>query len=224
VTFEIQGEAREASGRTGSRRLRREGRVPAIVYGGGKDPAAISFDRNSLVHQMEAEAFFTSIMTLVVGSDSLSVVVKDVQRHPARNDVMHLDLQRVVEDEEITLTVPIHLIGEDVATGVKEQGGVIEQAMTEVEISCLPRNLPEFLKLDVSNLGLNETLHLEDLKLPEGVTSVALEHGQNPSVVSIHPPRREEVDEEIEAVEAAAVEGAEEAAAPAEETPEEPES
>lgn len=215
MTFEIKGETREGSGRRLSRKLRRLGRVPAVVYGGGQDPRSISLDHNSLVHQMDREAFYTSILTIVVGSDAQPVVVKAVDRHPAKSLVMHLDFQRVVEDEEITLNVPIHFIGEAAAKGVKEQGGVVEHIMTDVEISCLPRYLPEFLELDVTNLELNHIYHLSDINLPEGVFSQALRHGQDLPVVAISPPRREEEDAPA-AVEAGAVPAA--GAEPAAET------
>ena len=205
MSFEIQAEARQGRGRSDGRKLRRLGRVPAIVYGGGQDPSAISLDHNSLIHQMEREAFYTSILSIKLGAESQSVVVKDVQRHPARTQIMHMDFQRVVEDEEITLHVPIHFIGEAAAKGVKEQGGVIEHILTDVEISCLPRHLPEYLELDVSNLELNHIYHLSDIKLPEGVTSIALEHGQDQAVVAINPPRREEEEVPAEAVAASAV-------------------
>jgi large subunit ribosomal protein L25 len=187
VKFEIDAEAREELGRANNRRLRRLGRVPAVVYGGGKDPSPITLERNSLVAQMGLEAFYTSILNLNIGSKRQPVVVKDVQRHPAKSTVMHLDFQRVVEDEEITLNVPIHFI---------------------VEVSCLPANLPEYLEIDVSGLNLNEILHLSDIKYPEGVASTQLAHGHDSPVVAIHPPRREEVEEpgleEGEVAEAAA--------------------
>jgi len=190
--------------------LRRLGRVPAIVYGGGQDPSSITLDQNNLINQMNLEAFYTSILNLKVGKKAQPVVVKDVQRHPAKSFVMHLDFQRVVEDEELTLTVPIHFIGEAVAVGVREQGGVIEHAMTDVEISSLPANLPEYLELDVSALELNEILHLSDIKLPEGVTSTQLAHEIDSPVVAVHPPRREELEEpteeEAEEAQAAAAE------------------
>ena len=213
MTFEIEGQARDATGRTANRELRKSGRVPAVIYGGGKDPSAISLDRNSLGRQMEQEAFYTSILTLMVGGDTHSVVVKDVQRHPARPELVHLDFQRIVEDEEITLQVPIHFIGEEIAKGVKDQGGQVEHTVTEIEITCLPRNLPEFIEVDVSGLELNEILHLSDVSFPDGVECVALAHGHDDAIVSIQPPRREEVDEE--AVEEAAVEGEVPTAAPA---------
>lgn len=199
MKFEIQAEARAGSGRSDSRKLRRLGRVPAIIYGGGKDPSSVTLDGNSLKHQMELEAFYTSILSVNLGSQKQPVVVKDVQRHPAKSSVMHLDFQRVVEDEEITLTVPIHFTGEANAVGVKEQGGVIEHAMTDVEISCLPANLPEFLELDLSALQLNEILHLSDIKYPEGVTSTQLAHDHDSPVVAIHAPRREEAEDEADA-------------------------
>ena len=215
MKFEINAEARAESGRTESRKLRRLGRVPAIIYGGGEGPSPITLDQNSLTHQMNLEAFFTSILNVKVGKQAQAVVVKDVQRHPSKSVVMHLDFQRVVADEEITLTVPIHFLGEEIAIGVKEQGGVVEHTLTEVEITCLPANLPEYLELDVAQLQLNEILHLSDIKFPEGVTSTQLEHQIDSPVVAIHPPRQEEVEEPVAAavgeaeaaVEAAAAEG-----------------
>lgn len=192
MDFELQVEARDGSGRSGNRRLRRAGKVPAIVYGGGQDPRAIALDHNTLVHQMEHEAFFTSILTIKLGKESQPVVVKDVQRHPARQQVMHLDFQRIVADEAITLHVPIHFIGEDVARGVKEQGGVIDHLMTDAEVSCLPKDLPEYLELDVSDVELNQILHLSDIRLPDGVKLVALEHDSDQPILTIAPPRREE--------------------------------
>ena len=217
MKFEIRGEPRTLGNRGSSRRLRRTGRVPAIVYGGGKEPRAISIEHEGLAHQMVHEAFYTSILTIKVGEEVQPVVVKDVQRHPARPLIMHLDLQRVVEDQEITLRVPIHFIGEESAKGVKEQGGVVEHIETDVEISCLPRYLPAFLELDVTNLELNQMYHLADLKLPEGVSSVALKHGQNLPVVAVNLPREEEIEVPVEAVaaEVPTVAGEEKAAAEA---------
>jgi large subunit ribosomal protein L25 len=217
VKFEISGEPRTLGNRGSSRRLRRTGRVPAIVYGGGKDPRAISIDHDSLAHQMVHEAFYTSILTVKVGDEAQPVVVKDVQRHPARPVIMHLDFQRIVEDQEITIRVPIHFLGEENAKGVKEQGGVVEHIETNVEISCLPRYLPEYLELDVTNLELNQMYHLADIKLPEGVSSVALKHGQNLPIVAVNLPREEEIEAPVEAVsaEVPTVAGEEKAAAEA---------
>ena len=194
MTTELQAEVRDPRGRGGSRALRRAGKVPAVVYGGGKAPQAIALDHNSLLREMSQPAFYTSILTVRIGSEAQSVVVKEVQRHPARPEVVHLDFQRVVEDQPITLNVPIHFVGEDVAKGVKEQGGIVEHLATELEITCLPRHLPEYIEVDISQLELNQILHLSDLKLPEGVKLVALEHNQNLPVVTITPPQREEAE------------------------------
>jgi len=202
VAFELAGEPRAKLGRTDARRLRKAGRVPAVMYGGGEDPETFTLEHNTLKHQMSREAFYTSILTLKIGPKTQQVVVKAVERHPARPQIMHLDFQRIREDEEITLDVRIHFIGEAVSKGVKEQGGVVDHLMTEVEVRCLPRHLPEYLEVDVTPLGLNEIYHLSDIKLPEGVTLVALAHGQDHPVVAINPPRREE--EEAPAAAAAA--------------------
>lgn len=206
MRFELQAEARNTLGRIGSRHLRRAGKVPAVVYGGGAEPSAIVLDHSTLMRQMSQEAFYTSVLTVKIDGQAQAVIVKDVQRHPARPSIVHLDFQRIVEDEEITLNVPLHFVGEAIAKGVKEQGGVIEHLATDVEVTCLPRDLPEYLEVDVSELELNQILHLSDLKLPEGVSLVALEHHQDNPVVTINPPRREEVEptEEVAPAEAAA--------------------
>jgi large subunit ribosomal protein L25 len=148
---------------------------------------------------MTREAFYTSILTLKIGSKSQQVVVKGVERHPARPVIMHLDFQRVREDVEITITVRIHFTGEAEAKGVKEQGGVVDHLLTDVEVRCLPRYLPEYLTLDVSGLELNQIYHLSDIKLPEGVTLPALIGGQDHPVVAINLPRAEEVDAPVDA-------------------------
>ena len=198
ATFELAGEPRAQLGRTDSRRLRKAGKVPAIMYGGGEPPEAVVLDHNTLKHQMSREAFFTSILTLKVGAKAQQVVVKGVERHPVKPQIMHLDLQRVREDVEITLSVRIHFTGEAESKGVKDQGGVVDHLMTDVEIRCLPRHLPEYLTLDVSHLELNQLLHLSDIKLPEGVTLVALAGGHDHPVVAVNPPRAEEIDIPVE--------------------------
>jgi large subunit ribosomal protein L25 len=199
--FELEVETRDNLGKSESRRLRRRGKVPAILYGGGKEPRAIVLEKDRLHVQMEKEAFYTSIVTLNLGKESQAVIVKAVQRHPAKPHVLHLDFQRILADEKITLNVPIHFIGEEDAIGVKDQGGEISHLATDVEISCLPKDLPEYLELDVSNMELNQLLHLSDLALPEGVEVTALAHDQDPAVFAINPPRREEEDEVLEAAE-----------------------
>lgn len=198
AAFELAGEPRAQLGRTDSRRLRKAGKVPAIMYGGGEAPEALVLDHNLLTQQMNREAFYTSILTLRIGSKAQQVVVKGVERHPARPLIMHLDFQRVREDVEITLNVRIHFLGEAEAKGVKDQGGVVDHLMTDVEVRCLPRHLPEYLELDVTNLELNQIYHLSDIKVPEGVTLVALAGGHDHPVVAVNPPRAEEIDVPVE--------------------------
>ncbi len=193
--FALDIENRPLLGTGSSRRLRRQGKVPAVIYGGGRNPRAVAVDHAKLLREMEREAFYTSILTVTLGDVSQPVVVKDVQRHPSRRQVLHLDFQRIREDEKITLSVPIHFLGTDVAVGVKEQGGEVTVQVTEVEVSCLPKDLPEYIEIDISELELNQRLHLTDLPIPQGVELPALLHGQDPSIVTINPPRREEEDE-----------------------------
>jgi large subunit ribosomal protein L25 len=194
AAFELAGEPRAQLGRTDSRRLRKAGKVPAIMYGGGEAPESLILDHNALRNQMSREAFYTSILTLKIGAKSQQVVVKAVERHPAKPLIMHLDFQRVREDVEITITVRIHFTGEAESKGVKDQGGVVDHLMTDVEVRCLPRYLPEYLTLDVTALELNQIYHLSDIKAPEGVTLVALAGGHDHPVVAINPPRAEEID------------------------------
>jgi len=210
--FELDVEPRDKLGKGETRRLRRRGKVPAILYGGGQDPRALMLEKDRLYHQMEQEAFYTSILTLKLDSESQAVIVKDVQRHPAKRQVLHLDFQRILEDEKITLNVPIHFIGEDLAIGVREQGGEIAHLVTDVEVSCLPKDLPEYLELDITDMELNQLLHLSDVVVPEDVELTALAHDQDPAVISISPPRREEEDEVIEPEEGLELEEGEELA------------
>lgn len=199
AAFELAGEPRAQLGRTDARRLRKAGKVPAVMYGGGEAPESLVLDHNSLRHQMEREAFYTSILTLKLGSKSQQVVVKAVERHPARPIIMHMDFQRIREDVEITLNVPIHFLNEESAKGVKDQGGVVNHLLTDVEVRCLPRYLPEYLEIDVTPLELNQMFHLSDIKLPEGVTLVALAHGDDQALVAVNPPREEEIEIPVEA-------------------------
>lgn len=205
AVFELAGEPRAQLGRTESRRLRKAGKVPAVMYGGGEAPESLALNHNTLRNQMGREAFYTSILTLKIGSKSQQVIVKAVERHPARPVIMHMDFLRIREDVEITLNVPLHFLNEESAKGVKDQGGVVEHMLTDVEVRCLPRFLPEYLEVDVIALELNEMFHLSDIKLPEGVSLVALQGGHDHPVVAIHPPRAEEIDIPTEAPVAADV-------------------
>lgn len=193
--FALEVDDRPDLGTGSSRRLRRQGKVPAIIYGGGRKPRAVVLDHARLLREMEQEAFHTSILTLTRGDISQPVVVKDFQRHPSRRQVLHLDFLRIREDEKISLNVPLHFIGGDVAVGVREQGGEVSVQRTEVEVSCLPKDLPEYIEVDISELELNQRLHLTDIEIPEGVELPALVQDLDPSIVTIIPRRREEEDE-----------------------------
>lgn len=197
----LTAELRDGRGRGASRRLRRHGKVPAILYGGGKDPVSVSFDQNDLMHKMDQEAFYSSILTVKVGDRSQAAIVKDVQRHPAKPQVLHIDLQRIVETEKIKMRVPLHFTGEEDCIGVKDQGGVISHIENDVEVACLPRDLPEYLEIDVSELELDNSLRLSDITTPEGVelTTLALGEEYDQPIVAVHRPRSEA---ELEALEA----------------------
>ncbi len=222
--FELTAEFRDDMGKGASRRLRRSGRIPAILYGGGQEPRSITLNEGQLLHNMESEAFYSRVLNIRIGKQDQDCVLKDVQRHPARRRVLHVDLQRVVAGEEIRMTVPLHFIGEDVAPGVKV-GGSVFHISTEVEITCLPKDLPEYIDVDVSEVELDQALFLSDLVLPEGVRVPQLVQGDeyNRPVVSIRHAKVEAVEEEVP-TEEAAEEGAAEVPAgeePGEESPSE---
>ncbi len=209
--FELNASPRDETGRSAMRRLRNAGLVPAVVYGGG-EPANLSIQADELVHHLENEAFYSHILTLKVNGKEERVVLRDIQRHPSKAQILHLDLLRVSEDQQIKVHVPLHFIGEDECVGVKQEGGVINHLQTDVEVSCLPKDLPEFLEVDVSQLKLGHSLHLSDVRVPEGVEILALTHGEESdgAVVTVFRPRV--VEEEEVAAEAEEAEGEEAAA------------
>ncbi len=206
-SFEVIAEPRESVGKGASRRLRKTGKVPGIVYGTGKDAEMITIDQNSIGHQLENEAFYSSILNLNIGKDKQQVVLKDLQRHPFKRLILHIDFQRIDAKEKLTMRIPLHFLNEESCIGVKTGGGVISHIMTDLEISCLPKDLPEYLEVDLAELELNESIHLADLKLPEGVEIYALGHGGDDSqpVASVHLPRVEtEIEEDADAEESVA--------------------
>ena len=192
--FEIVAEPRSGQGRTEARRLRREGRVPAVVYGGKSEPESLSVVYKDLAKQLENEAFFSHILTLKVGGKSTQVVLKALQRHPVSAFVTHLDLLRVSQSQALQMHVPVHFLNEDTSPG-KKAGGIFTHHMTELEISCLPKDLPEYIAVDVGTLDIGDVVHLEQVVLPEGVEIVT--HGQeimDSPVVSVHHAQK--MDEE----------------------------
>jgi large subunit ribosomal protein L25 len=180
VDFTLHAKGREVSGKGASRRLRRlTGEVPAIVYGGKKDAQSITLIHKDVIKALENEAFYSHIISLDVDGKSQDVIVKDVQRHPAKTAILHLDFLRISKTTALTIRVPLHFINEDSCIGVKKEGGIISHTMSELEVQCLPKDLPEYIEVDVSELALGSTLHISDITLPKGVESVALSHGSD---------------------------------------------
>ncbi len=212
TSFEIGADLRGTQGKGASRRLRHTGKVPAIIYGGGEGPLNITLDQQNLLTMIDKEQFYSSIVVIKAGDKKQPAIVKDVQMHPAKNLVVHVDLQRVVENEPLRIKLPIHFTNQATCPGVKTQGGLVSHLMSDIEVVCLPKDLPEFLELDMTGMNNNETRYLSDLKVPPGVTIPAAAR-RNVAIVSIHSPRAEEPEPTAEAA-AAPAEGAA-AAAPA---------
>lgn len=201
TSFELIGELRDEKGKGASRRLRRAGKMPGILYGGHDKARSLTFDHNQFLHNLTNEAFYSTILTIRVGDVAQQAILKDLQRHPAKNKLIHADFQRVLADEEITISVPLHVLGEEVAPGIK-MGGILSKMQTEIEISCLPGALPEYLEIDISELELDGMLYLSDLKVGDGIEIVDLAHDNNQPVLAIHRPMKEEEEpvegEEVE--------------------------
>ena len=215
ISFTIGADFREMQGKGASRRLRHSGKVPAILYGGHKEPRALVLDQQNLLTMIEDERFYSSIVQLKItdGGQTQEAIIKDIQMHPAKHSVVHVDLQRVVPNEKLRIRLPIHFKGEAASPGVKLQGGIVSHRLTDVEVLCLPADLPEFIEMDLSQMNLNETKFLSDVPVPKGCTLTELSGGRNPPVASVHAPRAEEPEPTAEAAAAVPAEGA--AAAPA---------
>ena len=204
--FILQAKGREDTGKGASRRLRRlAGEVPAIVYGGKKNPTKIALTHKDVAKALENEAFFSSIISLNIEGTSEDVIIKDIQRHPAKKIVLHMDFFRVSKTTVLQTKVPLHFINEDTCPGVKLGGGIVAHTMTDIEIQCLPKNLPEFIEVDMAEVDLGDIVHISDIVLPEGVESVALNLGADHdlSVATINKPKAVEVEEDTESLDAA---------------------
>jgi large subunit ribosomal protein L25 len=185
--YQLNAESRGDKGKGASRRLRRlEERVPGIIYGGNAAPAMISVSLRELNKALENEAFYSQVLTINLDGAALKAVLRDMQRHPVKNIPTHIDLQRVDEHHKITMRVPLHFINETSCVGVKEQGGEIHHDLAEVEVNGLPKHLPEFLTVDMAEVTVGNSVHLSDIKLPEGVTLVQLAHGHDLAVANVH--------------------------------------
>lgn len=201
VNFTLDATVRTDMRKGASRRLRRANQVPGILYGGHAEPLALATGHNELIHKLEHEAFYSHILTINIDGKTEQAVLKDLQRHPYKPVIMHFDLQRVVAGEKIHMHVPLHFINEETSLGVKE-GGVISHTVTSVDVSCLPKDLPEYIEVDLGKLKIGDSIHLSDLVLPAGVELIELSHGP-------------EHDQAVAHVFAPRVGGAEEEAAPA---------
>lgn len=223
IKFELTAETRSDVGKGASRRLRRiANRVPAIVYGADQNAETISIVHDDFIHALENEAFYSHILTLNLGKKKEQVVLKDLHRHPWKKQLLHADFLRVKADEELHMSIPLHFIGEELAPGIKIGGGNATHNMTEIEIKCLPKDLPEYIDVDMSQLELNDSIHLSDLKLPVGVklATAILDEDSDSQVAAIHTPRKAEEIEETAAPVAIETEITSEKVVPGEESKE----
>jgi large subunit ribosomal protein L25 len=199
--FELNVSVRTDTGKGSSRRLRRlNDNIPAVLYGGGKNPVSLTIAHKDIAKAIENEAFFSHIITLNVDNKKEQAVIKDLQRHPAKSVVLHADFLRVSDKQAINVKVPIHFLNEEKCVGVKLGGGNILKTLNEIEISCLPKDLPAYLEVDMLEIDLGESIHLSDIALPEGVTSIALSHGEDNdlSVATVAVPKAEEEEEVVD--------------------------
>jgi len=208
--YQINAEPRSESGKAASRRYRREGKIPAVVYGAGKDNVSLLLDHHEIFHNLETEGFHSAIIKINVGKKTEQAILRDVQMDPVKPNVLHVDFQRVSATEKLHIAVPIHFMGEEEAPGVKTEHGIMSHMINEVDVSCLPADLPEYLEVDVSGLSLGDSVHLSDIQVPEGVELTALLHeGEDQMVATVYAPTVDAEAEELEEMEAA--EAAEEA-------------
>ena len=210
--FELNAALRKDKGKGASRRLRRNAdMIPAILYGAGKDPQSLTLAHKDIHKACENEAFFSHIITINADGDSQQAIIKDLQRHPAKDRIMHADFLRIQMDQAITVEVPLHFLNEDSCLGVRQGGGNVSHNMTSIEISCLPGDLPEYIEVDIEDLDLGDAIHMSDLKLAEELSIPSLQQGPDHDhvVVSVNAPKRaEELDEEDASAEDASAEDA----------------
>ena len=211
MKIEINAVLRQAKGTGASRRLRHQGKVPGVLYGGKDEARSIELDGKELFMQFKHEEFHASILTLNLDGKKESVLLRDYQMHPVRNNIQHIDLQRIDENKKLNVKIPFHFLNEDVAPGVKLEGGVVSHIMVDVDIACLPKDLPTYIEVDLINLSIGDSIHLSDIKAPDGVELTALTEENDPIITSISKPKVvvEETPVVAEGEEAAEGEGAE---------------
>jgi large subunit ribosomal protein L25 len=196
MAIEVNATPRSTQGKGASRRLRHAQRVPGILYGGGQPAASIEVDHKELAQHLKHETFHASILTLNMEGSKLPVLLRDYQMHPWRQQVLHVDFQRVAKDRKIHMKIPLHFVNAEVAPGVKTGGGSVNHVLTEIDVTCLPDDLPEYIDVDLSNLQMGHSIRLSELKLPKGVESSQLRGGDDAVVVTIPVPKAEPVVEE----------------------------
>ena len=189
ANVEINATLREVNGKGASRRLRKTGLVPGILYGGVEETKVIELDHKMLLKELSKEAFQSSIISLTVDGSKEDVLLRDYQMHPWKKQVLHVDFQRVSANKTINMSVPLHFINEEVAPGVKVGGGIVNHVLTELAIQCLPKQLPKFIEVDLSELDLGSSLHLSELILPDGVQAVLSQKGEDPALATVQVPR-----------------------------------
>ncbi|MCH9781732.1 50S ribosomal protein L25/general stress protein Ctc [Methylophilaceae bacterium] len=189
MKIEINANVRELKGTGASRRLRHAGKTPGVLYGGDKEATSLEIDSKELFMQFRHEAFHASILTLNLAGKKEAVILRDFQMHPVRNNIVHIDFQRINENEKISVKVPFHFINEETAPGVKLEGGLISHIMTEIDISCLPKDLPQYIEVDMSALSIGDSIHLSEVKVPEGVELTTLSDENDPAITSISKPK-----------------------------------
>ena len=216
----IKAEPRSVQGTGASRRLRRESKVPGVVYGAGKDAQPILLDHKDLWFKLKMEAFHASILDMEIGAEKSQVLLRDYQMHPFRPLILHADFQRVAADKKIHMKVPLHFVNAEISPGVKVAGGLVETVMKELEITCLPKDLPEFVQVDLAHLQAGHSLHLSHVPLPPGVEAV-VPKGEDPTVATIVIPKVMTAEEELAEAAATAVVSAADVPTTAQKTKEE---
>lgn len=189
MKIEINAIVRELKGTGASRRLRHAGKTPGVLYGGDKEAISLEIDSKELFMQFRHEAFHASILTLNLAGKKEAVILRDFQMHPVRNNIVHIDFQRINENEKISVKVPFHFINEETAPGVKLEAGLISHIMTEIDISCLPKDLPQYIEVDMGALSIGDSIHLSEVKVPEGVELTTLSDENDPAITSISKPK-----------------------------------
>ena len=199
--FNLDATVRTDLGKGASRRLRREDKLPGIIYGGEEAPVSITLDHNKVNNSADFEAFYSHVLEINLDGKVVEVLVKDMQRHPFKPKITHIDFQRVIAGQDVHTNVPLHFVNEEASAAVKA-GGIAEHHVTEIEVTCLPKNLPEFIEVDMAGVEMGQTLHLSDLTLPAGVSSVELaknDEAHDLAVVTVKPaPKAADAEEDGE--------------------------